>query len=184
MRKLIYSMSVSLDGFVAAPDGDIAWGVPDRELHLFHNRRVRELGVQLCGRRLYETMLYWDTPEALQGGPERVEFAEVWRAMPKVVFSRTLQSVEGNYTLAQSDIAEEVARLKRQPGGDIAVGGATLAADCARLNLIDEYQLFISPIVLGAGTPYLPQLDHRIELELGETRTFGSRVVHLRYRRV
>jgi dihydrofolate reductase len=177
-------MSVSLDGFIAAPDGDIAWGVPDQELHLFHNRRVRELGVQLCGRRLYETMLYWDTPEALQGGPERVEFAEVWRAMPKVVFSRTLQSVEGNYRLAQSDIAEEVARLKRQPGGDIAVGGATLAADCARLNLIDEYQLFISPIVLGAGTPYLPQLDERIELELAETRTFGSRVVHLRYRRV
>ena len=183
MRKLIYSMSVSLDGFIAAPDGDIAWGVPDQELHLFHNRRVRELGVQLCGRRLYETMLYWDTPEALQGGPERVEFAEVWRAMPKVVFSRTLQRVAGNYTLAERDIAEEVARLKRQPGGDIAVGGATLAADCARLNLIDEYQLFISPIVLGAGTPYLPQLNDRIELELADTRTFGSRVVYLRYRR-
>ncbi len=183
MRKLIYSMSVSLDGFIAAPGGDIAWGVPDQELHLFHNRRVRELGVQLCGRRLYETMLYWDTPEALQGGPERVEFAEVWRAMPKIVFSRKLRSVEGNYRLAERDIAEEVARLKRESGKDIEVGGATLASTCVRLNLIDEYQLFISPIVLGSGTPYFPPLDERIELELVETRTFGSRVVYVRYRR-
>ncbi|HTZ64808.1 MAG TPA: dihydrofolate reductase family protein [Solirubrobacteraceae bacterium] len=183
MRKLIYSMTVSLDGFIAGPGGDITWSAPDRELHLFHNREVRELGVQLCGRRLYETMLYWETPEAWAGDPEHVEFAEIWRATPKIVFSRTLQAPEGNYTLAERDIAEEVARLRREPGKDIAVGGATLAADCARLNLIDEYRLFISPIVLGSGTPYFPPLDEPIELELIETKRFGSRVVYVRYRR-
>jgi dihydrofolate reductase len=182
-RKLIYSMTVSLDGFIAGPGGDISWSVPDEELHLFHNREVRELGVQLCGRRLYETMLYWENPEANLSGPAHDEFAEIWRATPKLVFSSTLAQVEGNAQLAQDGVAEEVAKLKLQPGKDIAVGGAGLASACARLNLIDEYRLFTSPVLLGAGTPYFPALDQRIDLELIETRAFGSRVVYLRYGR-
>jgi len=184
VRSLIYSMTVSLDGFIAGPRGEIDWSAPDDELHRFHNDRVREQGVQLCGRRLYEEMAYWDTAEEDPAlGETQLEFARIWRELPKLVFSRTLESVEGNARLATDGVAEEVARLKAQPGGDLAVGGAGLAAACARLDLIDEYQLFVSPVVLGGGTPYLPPLEERIELALAETRTFGSRVVYLRYRR-
>jgi dihydrofolate reductase len=179
MRKLIYSMSVSLDGYVAGPDGDFAWSAPDDELHRFHNHRVRELDMQLLGRHLYEAMLSWETtPEDDSVGGE---FARIWKRLPRIVFSRTLQQVEGNATLASAGVAEEVARLKEQPGRDIGIGGAGLASECARLGLIDEYQPFVCPVVVGGGTPYLPPLDEQIELELLETRTFASRVVYLRY---
>jgi dihydrofolate reductase len=184
MRKLIYSFAVSLDGFIAGPDGDFGWSAPDEELHRFHNQQARELGGHLCGRRLYETMLPWETYDEDQGGPEHiVEFARIWKAAPKVVFSRTLETVEGNATLATGDVAEEVSRLKEQPGKDLSVGGAGLASACVRLGLIDEYGLFVNPVAVGGGTPYFPALDERIDLELVETRTFGSRVVYLRYRR-
>jgi dihydrofolate reductase len=183
-RSLIYSMSVSLDGFIAGPDGEIDWGAPDEELHRFHNERVREIGTQLCGRRLYEVMLFWETVDANPSAPEHVlEFARIWKALPKTVFSTTLTTVEGNWRLATGDIAAEVAELKRQPGKDIAVGGAGLAAACIELGLVDEYQLFICPVVLGGGTPLFPPVSERIELELVETRTFASRVVYARYRR-
>ena len=185
MRKVIYSMSVSLDGFIAGPGGEIDWGAPDEELHRFHNERVRELGVQFCGRRLYEEMLYWETvDENPSAGEVELEFAGIWLSLPKVVFSTTLQTVEGNARLATDGVAEEVARLKAQPGKDLAVGGAGLASAFIRLGLVDEFQLFVSPVVLGAGTPYFPALEERIDLELVETRTFGNRVVYLRYRRV
>ena len=185
MPKLIYSMGVSLDGFIAGPGGEIDWGAPDEELHSFHNERVRGIGVELCGRRLYETMTYWDTADQDPSlGPVELEFARIWEALPKVVFSNTLKEVTGNARLAEAGVGEEVARLKQQQGRDLAVGGATLAASCARLGLIDEYQLFVSPVILGGGTPYLPPLEERIELELLETRTFASRVVYLRYGRV
>ena len=185
MRKLIYSMSVSLDGFIAGPNGEIDWSAPDDELHRFHNERTRELGAHLCGRRLYETMVYWEAADQDPsiGATER-EFARIWQALPKIVFSTTLESVEGNARLATRGIAEEVAELKGQPGKDVEVGGAGLAAGCAELNLIDEYGLFVSPVVLGGGTPFFPALQHRIDLELVETRTFGSRVVYMRYARV
>jgi dihydrofolate reductase len=185
MRKLIYSMTVSLDGFIAGPGGEIDWSAPDDELHRFHNERVREIGAQLCGRRLYETMLYWETADEdpSLGETER-EFAAIWQSLPKIVFSTTLGQVEGNWRLATDGVAEAVARLKEQPGKDLAVGGAGLASTCTRLGLVDVYELFVSPVVLGGGTPYFPALDERIDLELVETRTFGSRVVYLRYRRV
>ena len=185
MRKLIYSMGTSLDGFIAGPGGEIDWSAPSDELHRFHNERVREIGAQLCGRRLYETMLYWETADEdpSLGETER-EFAAIWQSLPKIVFSTTLEHVEGNWRLATDGVAEEVARLKEQPGKDLAVGGAGLASTCTKLGLVDEYRLFVSPVVLGGGTPYFPALDERIELELVETRTFGSRVVFLRYRRV
>ncbi len=182
MRKLIYSLTVSLDGFIASPDGAIDWSVPDDELFRFHLEHVQEVGVQLCGRRLYETMVYWETAEESPMPTDEVEFARTWKALPKVVFSTTLQSVVGNTRLATDGVGEEVSRLKEQPGKDIAVGGAGLAGACMKLGLIDEWRLFVSPVVLGGGTPYFPTLEERIDLELVETKTFGSRVVYLRYR--
>jgi dihydrofolate reductase len=183
MRKLIYSMGTSLDGYIAGPRGDIDWGAPDEELHRFHNEQTRELGVHLLGRRLYETMVYWETADRDPAATDViVEFARVWQALPKIVFSKSLEQVEGNAVLMRDRLADEVARLKEQDGGDLAVGGAGLAGECARLGLIDEYRLFVSPVVLGGGTPFFPALDETIDLEPVETRTFGSRVVYLRYR--
>jgi dihydrofolate reductase len=183
MRRLIYSMTVSLDGYIAAPDGTIDWSVPDEELFRFHHQQVQEIGVHLCGRRLYETMVYWETAEESPLAGEQVEFAQTWKALPKVVFSKTLESVVGNTRLARDGVGEEVSRLKQEPGNDIAVGGAGLAGACMKLGLIDEWRLFVSPVLLGGGTPYFPPLERGINLELIETRTFGSRVVYLRYRR-
>ena len=185
MRKLIYSMSVSLDGFIAGPDGEIDWSPPDEELHRFHNEHMRETGVELLGRRLYETMLYWETADENPSATDyELEFARLWKDTPRIVFSNTLEKVEGNARLATDGVAEEVARLKEEPGQDLAVGGAGLASTCIELGLVDEYLLFVNPVVLGGGTPYFPALDERINLELIETRTFASRVVYLRCRRV
>jgi dihydrofolate reductase len=185
MRKLIYSMGVSLDGFIAGPDGEIDWSAPDEELHRFHNQQARETGAHLYGRRLYEAMIPWETADEKRSAPEQeLEFARIWKDTPKIVFSKTLEKVEGNARLVRDSAAEEVARLKEQPGKNLAVGGAGLASTFMKLGLIDEYRLFISPVVLGGGTPYFPPLDERINLELVETRTFGSRVVYVRYQRV
>src|SRR6266480_7240558 len=183
MRKLIYSMGVSLDGFIAGPDGEIDWSAPDEELHRFHNQQARETGPHLYGRRLYEEMRYWETAEENPSAPEHeLEFARIWKKLPKIVFSKTLEKVEGNARLVRDGVAEEAAKLKDQPGKDLAVGGAGLASTLIALGLVDEYRLFVSPVVLGGGTPYFPALDERIDLELVETRTFGSRVVFIRYR--
>jgi dihydrofolate reductase len=185
MRKLIYSMGVSLDGFIAGPDGEIDWTAPDEELHRFHNEQTRELGAHLCGRRLYEEMVYWETAEENpSAAPHEREFARIWKSLPKIVFSTTLERVVGNARLVREGVAEAVVELKRQPGKDLAVGGAGLASTLTGLGLVDEYRLFVSPVVLGAGTPYFPALEERIDLELVETRTFGSRVLYARYRRV
>ena len=186
MRKLIYSMGVSLDGFIAGPDGEIDWSAPDEELHRFHNQQTREIGAHLCGRRLYEVMVYWETAEEKNPSlPEHeLEFARIWKNMPKIVFSKTLEEVEGDARLVRYGVAGEVARLKEEPGKDLAVGGAGLASSLIKLGLVDEYRLFVSPTVVGGGTPFFPALEERIDLELVETRTFSSRVVYARYRRV
>ena len=179
---LIYSMGVSLDGFIAGPGGEIDWSAPDEELHRFHNELTREMGAHLCGRRLYETMVYWETADENPSAPEHeLEFARIWKDTPKIVFSRTLEQVEGNARLARDGVGEEVAKLKGQPGLKVSVGGAGLASTAMKLGLIDEYRLFVSPVVLGGGTPYFPALDDSINLELVETQTFGSRVVYVRY---
>jgi dihydrofolate reductase len=184
MRKLIYSFGVSLDGFIAGPGGAIDWTAPDEELHRFHNQQARETGVELYGRRLYETMVFWETADEDPSRAEHErEFARIWKDTPKVVFSTTLESVEGNARLVKDGAAEEVARLKEEPGKDLAVGGAGLASTLIRAGLVDEFRLLIRPVVLGGGTPYFPPLDERIELELLETRTFASRVVYVRYAR-
>jgi dihydrofolate reductase len=182
MRKLIYSMTMSLDGYIAGPGGNIDWSAPDEELHRFHNDQVRELGVHLLGRRLYETMVYWETADQDPSASEvTVDFARIWQALPKVVFSKTLDRVEGNTRLASEGVVEEVARLKEEPGGDLAVGGAGLASELIERNLIDDYHVFICPILLGGGTPYFPAMEQRIELELLETRTFAGGVEYLHY---
>jgi dihydrofolate reductase len=182
-RTVIYSMSVSLDGFTAGPRGEIDWTAPDEELMRFHNLQAREVGAYLCGRGLYQDMLPWETAEQTRSDPREDEFARIWRAILKVVFSTTLEKVEGNARLARDDVAGEVARLKAQPGKDVvAVGGAGFASTLIKLDLIDEYRLFVNPVVLGGGTRYFPPLEEKIHLELVETRTFGSRV-YLRYRR-
>jgi dihydrofolate reductase len=184
MRQLIYSMGVSLDGFIAGPAGEIDWSAPNEELHRFHNQQTREIGVHLCGRRLYENMRYWETAEENpSAGEVELEFAAIWKAIPKIVFSTTLETVQGNTRLLRDGVAEEVADLKRQPGKDLAVGGAGLASTLITLGLVDEYRLFVSPVVLGGGTPYFPALEERVNLELLETRTFGCRVLYVRYRR-
>jgi dihydrofolate reductase len=185
MRKVIYSMGPSLDGFIADRDGQLDWGVPDEELMQFHNEQTREIGAQACGRGLYQAMLYWETLERAEWGPLEREFGYLWRAIPKVVFSTTLTSVQGNARLAGDDVAGEIAKLKAGPDESVVtVGGAGLGATLAGLDLIDEYRLFVSPVLLGGGTPFFPPLPKRISLELIETRRFGSGVVYSRYRRV
>ncbi len=184
MGKLIYSMSVSLDGYIAGPDGAFDWSVPSQELHRFHNERARDLGCHLLGRNLYETMVYWETadqdPEL--GEVER-EFAGIWQELPKVVFSTTLEEVEGNTRLVRDGVVEEVVRLKAEVGGDLGVGGARLAATLIEAGLVDEFQPFVYPVVVGGGIPFLPGLEETLDLELVETQSFGSRVVSMRYQR-
>jgi dihydrofolate reductase len=186
MRKVIYSMLVSLDGAIETPSRSLDWHLIDEEIHQFVNDQQREIDTYLYGRRLYELMAeYWPTADANPAAlAYEVEFARIWRDMPKIVFSKTLERVAWNSRLVRDDIAAEVARLKAQPGKDISVGGAALAASLMRLGLIDEYQLFVHPIVLGGGTPFFPALDNPITLRLVETRTFGSGVVYLRYQAI
>jgi dihydrofolate reductase len=173
-------MTVSLDGFIAAPGDDIGWSVPSEELHRFHNQQAREVGLYLFGRKLYETMRFWDSLEPPQ--PDvMLEFEQIFRPTPKLVFSTTLSAVEGNATLATGDPVEEVARLKREPGADLAVGGAGLAAPLIAAGLVDDFRLFVAPVILGAGTPYFPPLEEPIELELVESRPFDNGVTYLRY---
>jgi dihydrofolate reductase len=182
LSKVVYSMGVSLDGFVASTDGSIDWTGPDEELHRFHNEQTRELGAHLMGRRLYETMLYWETVDESSSDPEHeIEFAELWRPLPKLVFSRTLDRVEGNARLATGDVAEEVERLKQETDGDVGVGGANFASTCIELGLVDEYRPFVYPIALGRGMSFFPPLAERIEMRLVETREFAMGVVYLRY---
>ena len=186
MGKLIYSMSVSLDGFVETPSRSLDWVMVDEELHSFFNDQAREMSAFLYGRRLFEVMVdYWPTAETDPSAtPAMLEFAHIWKDKPKIVFSTTLAHVDWNSRLVRDGAAEEVARLKARPGFDMDVGGPTLASTLMRAGLIDEYRLFVHPVILGAGTPFFPTLDGRIGLKLLETRTFASGVVYLRYETV
>jgi dihydrofolate reductase len=184
VRKLIYSMMVSLDGFVETPGRSLDWVLMDEELHSFANEQARELGTFLYGRRLYEVMAaYWPTADADPAAPAYLlDFARIWKGTPKLVFSTTLEQVGWNSTLVKHVDPDEISRLKQQAGSDIDVGGPTLAATFMRLGLIDEYRLLVHPVILGSGTPFFPAMEDRIALQLVETRTFGSGVVYLRYR--
>ena len=184
MRSVTYSMGVSLDGYIVGPDGRFDWTAPDDEIFSFVTDQLREVGVHLLGRRLYEAMLYWETADQDPSLDEsRLEWAGLWKALPKVVFSTTLSEVEGNTRLASRGLAEEIERLRAEPGdGNIAIGGAALAAEAAALGLIDEYRPKIYPVLAGGGIPFFPQRERRVDLELLEARTFSSGVVYLRYR--
>ncbi|MER6961432.1 dihydrofolate reductase family protein [Streptomyces sp. NPDC000618] len=184
MRRVTYSMGVSLDGYIVGPDGGFDWAGPDEEVFRFWIDEIREVGVHLLGRRLYETMLYWETvdQDRTLDDSER-EWVSLWNPLPKVVFSTTLSAVQGNARLASGGLAEEIERLRAEPGeGDIAIGGATLAAEAAASGLIDEYQAIVYPVLVGGGIPFFPRHESRVDLELVETRTFSSKVVYLRYR--
>ena len=178
---LIFSMSVSVDGFITDRDGDFAWGAPSDELFRFHLEQVGGLGGYLLGRRLYETMLVWETDPTFRDTEARAAFADVWCALPKVVFSRTLDSVQGNARLAEASLAEEVAAALDATEKPVSIGGAGLAAQAVELGLVDELRMFRHPIVVGGGTPFLPPVTEDVPLDLIETRTFGSRVIFERY---
>src|SRR3954453_1327088 len=153
---LIYSMGVSVDGFIADREGAFGWTVPNEEQFRFHTAQTRELGGYLCGRRLYETMLVGETDPSLRADEPRAAFADVWCALPKVVFSRTLDSLRGNARLAEASVAEEAAAALGATDKDVSIGGAGLAAAAIELGLVDELRMFRYPVVVGGGTPFLP----------------------------
>src|ERR671914_1103380 len=176
-------MSVSVDGFIADREGAFGWTAPSEELFCFHLAQVRELGGFLLGRGLYETMLVWETDPSLRENELGPAFADVWCAIPKVVFSRTLDSVQGNARLAEASLAEEIAAALDATDKDVGIGGAGLTAQAIELGLVDELRMFRNPIVVGGGTPFFPPVTEAVPLDLIETRTFGSRVIYERYRR-
>jgi dihydrofolate reductase len=184
MRSVTYAMSMSLDGFIVGPDGKFDWTAPDEEVFRFWIDEIREVGVHLMGRRLYETMLYWETADQDRALDDaELEWVALWNPLPKVVFSTTLSAVQGNARLASGGLAEEIERLRAEPAqDDIAIGGATLAAEAAALDLIDEYRLMVHPVLVGGGIPYFARHERQVDLALVETRTFSSRFVYLRYR--
>ena len=183
MRRVTYSMGVSLDGYIVGPDGQFDWTEPDPEVFRFWIDEIRQVGVHLLGRRLYETMLYWEAEDPSSFDDAEREWAALWNPLPKVVFSTTLSEVQGSARLATGSVAEEIARLRAEPGeGDIAIGGAMLAAEVAASGLIDEYQLMVHPVLVGGGIPFFARDERRVDLELVETRTFNSKFVYLRYR--
>ena len=180
---LIYSMNVSVDGFIADREGAFEWAAPDEELFRFHLAQVRELGGFLCGRRLYETMLVWETDPSMRDSELDAAFADAWCEIPKVVFSRTLDSVQGNARLSAGSVAEEAGAALEATDKHVGIGGAGLAAAAIELGLVDELRMFRNPVVVGGGTPFLPPVTEDVPLDLVETRTFGSRVIYERYGR-
>src|SRR4051812_16875495 len=184
MRPVTYSMGMSLDGYIVGPDGGFNWTDPDEEIFGFVTDQIRQVGVHLLGRRLYETMLYWETADQDPSLDDAMlEWAAIWKPLPKVVFSTTLSTVQGNARLAAGGLVDEIERLRAEPGeGDIAIGGAALAAEAAALDLIDEYRPKVYPVLVGGGIPFFPHRERRVDLELVESRTFSSDVAYLRYR--
>lgn len=184
MRKIIVWMGMSLDGFMAGPDGEIDWHHVDDELHQHFNDELRGKGAFLMGRVTYEGMeAFWPTADQDPAStPVTLDFAGIWRDVPKVVYSRTLERVGASATLARDVVPDEVRALKAQPGGDMTLGGANLAATFERLGLVDEYRLYLNPVSIGRGRPVFPT-DTRLSLEHLGTRTFGNGVVLLRYAR-
>lgn len=180
MSKLIYAAITSLDGYVADEDGNFDWSEPDEDVHSLVNDLERPIGTHLYGRRLYDVMVAWETIDDEQ--PVIRDYAEIWRAADKVVYSRSLQTVSSARTrIERSFDPDVIRRMKLEAERDISVGGPELAAQAIRAGLVDEIQLFLSPVVVGGGTRALPN-DVRVDLELLEERRFDNGVVHLRYR--
>ncbi len=183
MAQLIYSAIASLDGYIEDTDGNFDWAMPDEEAHKFANNLERGAGTHLYGRRMYETMMVWETdPNLAAESPLLRDFAEIWQAANKIVYSRTLEAVSTRKTQIERNFDPEAIRqLKAASEQEILIGGADLAAHAFRAGLIDEYHLFLTPIILGGGKPSLPD-NVRLELELLEERRFDNGMVYLRYR--
>ncbi len=185
MRDVVYIASISIDGFIGSADGDSSWVVPDPELHRHFNELESSFDASLYGRRMYELMAdFWPTADERPAAPDYiVEYARIWKAMPKVVFSNTLDSVGWNAELVRGDALEEVTRLKRQSGRNMGVGGSALATSLAQGDLIDEFRFYVMPTIVGDGTPIFRTLGKHIEVTPVEVREFASGAVLLRYRR-
>jgi dihydrofolate reductase len=185
VRKIVLMSSVSLDGYIEGPDHDIGWHQVDEELHRHFNAYVRQLGGLLSGRVTHQLMAeFWPTAdEDPAAGPTMVEFAGIWRDIPKIVYSRTLERADWNTEVVRDVVPEEVRALKAQPGGDLGLGGADLAATFLRHDLVDEFRVYVHPVLIGRGKPLFPDTDALTHLRLTETRTFGNGVVLLRYER-
>jgi len=186
MRKVIYATSLSLDGYIDATRGDPDWMFPDEELHRHFNELESSVDTHLYGRRMYELMAeFWPTADVQSAAPDYiVDYARIWRAMPKVVFSKTLARVDWNAELVPGDALEAVARLKRQPGKSMSVGGSALATSLAQGGLIDEFRFYVMPTIVGSGTPIFHTLSKHIDLTPYEVRQFTSGAVLLRYRNI
>ncbi|AVH56773.1 MULTISPECIES: dihydrofolate reductase family protein [Streptomyces] len=185
MSKIILMMSVSLDGYIEGPNREIDWHMVDAELHRHFNHEIRKLGALLSGRVTYELMAgFWPTAdEDPEAAPEVVEFAGIWRNIPKVVFSRTLERGERHTTIVREVVPEEIQALKERSIGDLGLGGADLAAEFMRQDLVDEFWLYIHPVLIGRGKPLFPETDTLTRLRFIEARLFGNGVVQLRYER-
>ena len=185
MAKLIYSALSSLDGYIADENGNFDWAAPDEEVHAFVNDLQRPVGTYLYGRRLYEVMVAWETPDTFADQqPVLLDFAELWQAADKVVYSRTLEEVSSARTRIERDFDPDAVRqMKASAGRDLTVGGPDLAAQAFRAGLVDECQLFLTPVIVGGGKRALPD-KARVGLELLDERRFGNGVVYLRYRTI
>ena len=183
MAKLIYSAIASLDGYVADEDGNFDWAAPDEEVHAFVNDLERTAGTYLYGRRMYEVMVYWESAHTLADQPPFIQdFAEIWQAAHKIVYSKTLETVSSAKTRIERDFdPEAIRRMKATAGRDITVGGPDLAAQAIKAGLVDELQLFVTPVVVGGGKQALPD-NVRLKLELLDERRFGNGTIYLRYR--
>jgi dihydrofolate reductase len=183
VAKLIYSTIASLDGYIEDEDGNFDWSAPDEEVHTFVNDLERPVGTHLYGRRMYEVMVYWETAHLLADQPPHAQdFAEIWQAADKIVYSKTLEAVSSARTRIERDFdPEAVRKMKAAAGRDLTVGGPDLAAQALEAGLVDELHLFVAPVVVGGGKQSLPD-NVRLELELLDECRFGSGVVHLRYR--
>ena len=182
MGKLIYSMITSLDGYVSDLDGNFGWGAPDEESHEFVSEQMRSVGAYLYGRRMYQTMVYWATAHTVPDQPPYIlEYARIWQATDKIVYSTTLNEVASERTRIERTFdPEAVRKLKAEAELDITVDGPHLAAHAIRAGLVDEYQLFVGPAIVGGGNRFFPG-DVRVDLELLDERRFRNGVVHLRY---
>jgi dihydrofolate reductase len=185
MRNIIYAINVSLDGFIEDKDGSIDWSEPSEELHRYFGDLELEVDVHLYGRRMYEVMTYWKTADTNTSAPEyETEYARRWKQVANVVFSHTLEQVSEPDRLVSENVAEEIRRLKAQPGKAMLVGGAGLAAGLMQLDLVDEVRLAVHPVILGGGKPMFPSLDQMLRLRLIETRLFEGGIVLLKYQRI
>ena len=186
MRKIVLFTSMSLDGYIAGPNGELDWQTVDEELHGHFNDVLKTMSAFLCGRVMHEMMAeFWPTADADPSAPPvMAEYAGIWRDMPKIVFSRTLDHADWNATIMRDVDVDAITALKQQPGGDMSLGGADLAGSFMELGLVDEYRIYIHPVLIGQGKPFFPAPGSLVGLELSETRTFGSGVVLLHYRRL